>query len=505
MATAPQKTGVPQSAGNSAESASAISQVASSVEAANVAGDNPAADEQLAKAWGFSVRRPKLSREAIIGVACIVALLGLFAVVIVKNWKNRANVIAKDDTKKDESVKPAGGTDAFALNTPVEKTNFQNSESDQDTPKNESNDLSFDDVEKAQSEPTPKRVALKTNDLELEQDQSASPTFEEEPPARTSRNNFAAKETELDLNQEAAEPPAKKSRVTISQDIDLDDVPVKQNVVAQNEPNIDEPLTQTREPKRFEEPVVREQPREEQFKEPIRVNASKVAQDEIINETPAPAARKPARTPKVDHFADERVAAASEKVERHVSPTTDLPAPIAGGKKHHPLLKANEYLVEKGDNFCTISKKVYGDDKYYRALAEHNRERVADPCRMYPGLIVIAPPRETLEQQHATLIPKPKVQMEAKGDQPRTAKKVTALPPGIFLDDKGNTWYRVGKGDTISEIAQDYLGRESRKSQIVTLNRETLTDPNNLRLGQELRLPNDASRVRIAGKEPAAR
>ena len=95
--------------------------------------------------------------------------------------------------------------------------------------------------------------------------------------------------------------------------------------------------------------------------------------------------------------------------------------------------------------------------------------------------------------------------MEAKGDKPHAAKKVTAQPPGIFLDDKGNAWYRVGKGDTISGIAQAYLGRESRVTQIVELNQTRLADPHKLQLGQELRLPNDASRVRIAGKEPAAR
>jgi nucleoid-associated protein YgaU len=506
MAAAPQKTGVPQSAGNPAESALAVGQVANSNQAADVAGDNPAAaDEQLAKAWGFSVRRPKLSKEALIGVSCIVALLVLFGVVIAKNWKNRANVVAEGSTKTDKEVKPAGGTDAFSVETPVKKTNYQNVESDQETAKKESDDLSLD-VGQTQTEPPPQRVARKTNDIELDQEQLSSPSFEEQPVARNSRKSRSV-ETELDLNQE--EPPAKKSRVTVSQDIDLDnqpvqqEPPVRQQAVVQNEPNIDEPLTKTREPKRFEEPVVREQPREEQFKEPIRVNAGRVVQEDF-EEVPQRPAKKPARLPKVDRFTEEKVAVASDVAERRVSPTTDLSAPQSG-KKHHPLLKENEYLVEKGDNFCVISKKVYGSEKYYLALAAHNRDRVADPCRMYPGLIVVAPPRETLEQQHAALIPKPKVQMEAKEEKPHAAKKVTALPPGIFLDDKGNTWYRVGKGDTISEIAQDYLGRESRATQIVKLNQERLADPHKLQLGQELRLPNDASRVRIAGKEPAAR
>ena len=447
------------------------------------------------------MRRPKLSREAFVGVACIVALLGLFAVVIVKNWKNRANVVAKDEPTKDKDVKPAGGADAFDLDTPVEKTNFQNAESESETAKKDSNDLSLDGG-LDQVEPAPKKVARVMNDLDLESNQSTPPSFEQEPeqPMKTPRTALSS-ETDLDLNQE--EPPAKPSRVTASRDIDLDEQPLPQNAIVQSEPSIDEPLAKTREPKRFEEPVRREEPRDDQFKEPIHVNVGKVAQEDV-DVVPQRVVKKPAQAPKVDRFAEERVAVASDEAGRRLSPTTDLPAPT-GSKKHHPLLKENEYLVEKGDNFCLISKKIYGTEKYYLALAAHNRDRVADPCRMYPGLIVVAPAREMLEQQHSALIPKPKVQMEAKGDKPHAAKKVTAQPPGIFLDDKGNAWYRVGKGDTISGIAQAYLGRESRVTQIVELNQTRLADPHKLQLGQELRLPNDASRVRIAGKEPAAR
>ena len=144
MAAAPQKTGGPQSAGNSAESALAVSQAASSIEAADVAGEN--SDEQLAKAWGFSGRRPKLSREALIGVVAIVALLGLFGFVINKNWKNRANEVVDDKAKGDKKVEPAGGFDPFAKEAEegkVKETNFQNAENDTDTAKSDSDDASW--------------------------------------------------------------------------------------------------------------------------------------------------------------------------------------------------------------------------------------------------------------------------------------------------------------------------------------------------------------------------
>ena len=83
--------------------------------------------------------------------------------------------------------------------------------------------------------------------------------------------------------------------------------------------------------------------------------------------------------------------------------------------------------------------------------------------------------------------------------RPKAAKRpnATTQAAGLFRDDNGVVWYRVGEGDTLSEIADHYLGRMSRAEMIVNLNRERLPDPNNLKIGQVLRMPNDASPVRL--------
>ena len=122
----------------------------------------------------------------------------------------------------------------------------------------------------------------------------------------------------------------------------------------------------------------------------------------------------------------------------------------------------------------------------------------------------VKPAKEVLEQQHATLIPKPKAAVEAKEakeEKPHATKKVSAatLPTGIFYDEQGAPWFRVGKGDTLSGIAQAHLGRASRAIQIANRNQDRLPDPNNLRPGQELRLPNDASQVRVIDSQKALR
>ncbi|MBC7816813.1 MAG: LysM peptidoglycan-binding domain-containing protein [Planctomycetaceae bacterium] len=203
--------------------------------------------------------------------------------------------------------------------------------------------------------------------------------------------------------------------------------------------------------------------------------------------------------------------AAFDDPSTRTSPTTDLPPArertASKPTSRHPLLKEGEYLVEEGDNFCVISKKLYGSDKYFLALAEHNRNRVADPCRMRPGLVISAPAKDVLEQQHSAQIPKPKATSEAKGEKSHSTQKVSAalLPPGLFQDANGALWYRVGKDDTLTGIAKAHLGRISRADQIFNLNRERLRNRDDLHPGQELRLPNDASHVRLDDTEKSLR
>ncbi len=47
----------------------------------------------------------------------------------------------------------------------------------------------------------------------------------------------------------------------------------------------------------------------------------------------------------------------------------------------------------------------------------------------------------------------------------------------------------MGKGETLSEIAQKVLGRASRMEEILELNRELIADPDEIRAGMVLRLP----------------
>ncbi len=50
-------------------------------------------------------------------------------------------------------------------------------------------------------------------------------------------------------------------------------------------------------------------------------------------------------------------------------------------------------------------------------------------------------------------------------------------------------WYEVKKGDTLSKIAQKYYGDPKLYTQIFEANRDILSDPNLIKVGQKLRIP----------------
>jgi len=57
-------------------------------------------------------------------------------------------------------------------------------------------------------------------------------------------------------------------------------------------------------------------------------------------------------------------------------------------------------------------------------------------------------------------------------------------------DDWDSTqWYVVKKGDTLSKIAQQFYGDAKLYPQIFEANRDILSDPNLIKIGQKLRIP----------------
>ena len=140
-------------------------------------------------------------------------------------------------------------------------------------------------------------------------------------------------------------------------------------------------------------------------------------------------------------------------------------------------------IVQNGENYSKISKRVYGTTRYFSALAVFNQHRIPNPNSMRPGMIVLTPDARLLEERYPQLF----VDRQPKVEQ----------PAGFLLLDDGSPAYRVGARETLSEISERFLGRSTRWVEIYELNRSVLADPNTLKPGLVLALPEDATEVQL--------
>lgn len=172
------------------------------------------------------------------------------------------------------------------------------------------------------------------------------------------------------------------------------------------------------------------------------------------------------------------------------SPT--MPQPIPG----------SIYVVEVGDNYWVISKKVYGTPRYFQALAEHNKHLVPDPVKLRPGTHLQTPPAEELVTRYPTLVMTDGPQENQTSGILPTSGEITV---GFFLDEQSQPHYRVGANDTLTGIAKAHLGRSSRWMQILEMNRDVLKDDKSLKVGTVLKLPADASSIQVIATPASSR
>jgi nucleoid-associated protein YgaU len=69
-----------------------------------------------------------------------------------------------------------------------------------------------------------------------------------------------------------------------------------------------------------------------------------------------------------------------------------------GARPHGIITRAN-------DSLWMISERAYGVGLYYRALFAFNRDRVARPDRIEPGIELVTPPVDQLRRLYPDLCP----------------------------------------------------------------------------------------------------
>ena len=188
--------------------------------------------------------------------------------------------------------------------------------------------------------------------------------------------------------------------------------------------------------------------------------------------------------------------------ERSNIGSTGLPSGIA----------AEQYTVQQGDSFWTISKKAYGSGRYWQKLADFNRGQIPNPDRMRVGAVISIPDPTVFGANTSASSSADTAALVASienanrvGTTASSAGTDRSDSGGIFFNAQGYPMYRIGGQDTLTTIAAKHLGRTSRWKQIYHMNREELQTPDKLQIGMVLQLPADASRVPLIARNSTFR
>jgi nucleoid-associated protein YgaU len=189
------------------------------------------------------------------------------------------------------------------------------------------------------------------------------------------------------------------------------------------------------------------------------------------------------------------------------------------------------HVVQRGENFWTISRLYYGSGRYYMALWKANSRLVERPEKLYVGMTIRIPPPEALDR---SLIEPPRVEdkgpakplrktsrpvLRGGGDRDGavtpvrpSSERELALPVLDPMSDRGTRasrdaeagsgpevayrprrpLYKVRPFETLRSIARDTMNDSHRADEILELNRDVIDDPGHLIAGQVLELPEDA-------------
>lgn len=115
------------------------------------------------------------------------------------------------------------------------------------------------------------------------------------------------------------------------------------------------------------------------------------------------------------------------------------------------MANGRSYEVQPGDTLSGIAEEQLGDASRWPEIFVLNRDIISDPDEIFPGQVLTLP-----------------------GDDPEHP------PPRL---------YTVRAGDTLSGIAKKKLGDAGRWPEIFELNRDVISDPDEIFPGQVLVLP----------------
>lgn len=141
-----------------------------------------------------------------------------------------------------------------------------------------------------------------------------------------------------------------------------------------------------------------------------------------------------------------------------------------------PAPTTRDYTVASGDTAYKIAKKFYGRGEDWTKLSAANPGRIGAHGQVREGVLLKVP--AALSGAKA---------QPAKED--KAASKASGKPGAQPTGKAGARTYTVKNGDTLGQIAQRELRTTKRMPEILALNSKLIKNPNDLRIGMVLTLP----------------
>ncbi|MHC4641082.1 MAG: LysM peptidoglycan-binding domain-containing protein [Planctomycetota bacterium] len=144
------------------------------------------------------------------------------------------------------------------------------------------------------------------------------------------------------------------------------------------------------------------------------------------------------------------------------------------------------YVVEDGDNLSTIALKFYGPEAGNKravvtALFKANSNQLKSPDDIYLGQELIVPALSALTSEK---------KKNPGGLASTLFEKVRSIGrENITVRARQGKSYTVRDGDSLWKIAANQLGDGSRYTEILTLNKDVLSDEDSLTVGVALKIP----------------
>lgn len=180
-----------------------------------------------------------------------------------------------------------------------------------------------------------------------------------------------------------------------------------------------------------------------------------------------------------------------------------------------------QYIIQKNDSLWKIAERELGSGHRWKYLYELNKNKIRNFEKLKAGTSIDIPieteeQRSKFEVEEESMVNEPPEEVAVKLEPEETVEKLdvgialelpvkteeskvteqpikeaTAVLPEVsnLASSVTAREYSVKKGDTLWKIARQELGSGNRWKDIFELNKEKIKDPQNLKVGQIIHLP----------------